>query len=130
MCTSLMPKSTISTVWIRSTSWTATQETTARRSQRTSTRKSTSAKYRSASVITRTALFRNPRPSLKRRDRRFDGLTFVLTGTLPTLTRNEAQSIIESFGGKCSSSVSKKTSYVLAGEEPGSKLDKANELEI
>ena len=61
---------------------------------------------------------------------RFAGLTFVLTGTLPTLTRNQASEIIESLGGKVSSSVSKKTDYVLAGEEAGSKLDKANALGI
>lgn len=64
------------------------------------------------------------------KDNRFAGLTFVLTGTLPTYSRNEAAAIIESFGGKTSSSVSKKTSYVLAGEEAGSKLDKANSLGI
>ena len=64
------------------------------------------------------------------KDERFVGLTFVLTGTLPTLKRSEAQKIIESYGGKASSSVSKKTSYVLAGEEAGSKLDKANALGI
>lgn len=63
-------------------------------------------------------------------DTRFEGKTFVLTGTLPTLKRSEASKIIESFGGKTSSSVSKKTSYVLAGEEAGSKLDKANALGI
>ena len=63
-------------------------------------------------------------------DKRFEGMTFVLTGTLPTLSRKEASDIIESFGGKTSSSVSKKTSYVLAGEEAGSKLDKANSLGI
>ncbi|MBR4072670.1 MAG: NAD-dependent DNA ligase LigA [Clostridia bacterium] len=63
-------------------------------------------------------------------DTRFAGLTFVLTGALPTYTRNEAGEIIESFGGKVSSSVSKKTSYVLAGEEAGSKLDKANSLGV
>lgn len=61
---------------------------------------------------------------------RFVGMTFVLTGTLPSLTRNEASEIIESLGGKVSSSVSKKTSYVLAGEEAGSKLDKANALGV
>jgi len=63
-------------------------------------------------------------------DNRFQGKTFVLTGTLPTYSRNEASAIIESFGGKTSSSVSKKTDYVLAGEEAGSKLDKANKLGV
>ena len=63
-------------------------------------------------------------------DTRFEGQTFVLTGTLPTLKRAEASKIIESFGGKTSSSVSKKTTYILAGEEAGSKLDKANALGI
>lgn len=58
------------------------------------------------------------------------GLTFVLTGTLPTLKRDEAKEMIEKRGGKCSGSVSKKTSYVVAGEEAGSKLTKANELGI
>lgn len=60
----------------------------------------------------------------------FDGLTFVLTGTLPTLKRSEAAKLIEGNGGKVSSSVSKKTSCVVAGEEAGSKLDKANALGI
>lgn len=64
------------------------------------------------------------------KDNRFAGLTFVLTGTLPNYSRNEASAIIEGFGGKTSSSVSKKTSYVLAGEEAGSKLDKANKLGV
>ncbi len=64
------------------------------------------------------------------KDSRFAGKTFVLTGTLSKFTRNEASAIIESFGGKTSSSVSKKTSYVLAGEEAGSKLKKANDLGI
>ncbi|MCC8042222.1 MAG: NAD-dependent DNA ligase LigA [Oscillospiraceae bacterium] len=63
-------------------------------------------------------------------DNRFSGLTFVLTGTLPTLKRDQAKAIIESLGGKVSGSVSKKTSYVLAGEEAGSKLTKAQELGI
>lgn len=63
-------------------------------------------------------------------DNRFAGLTFVLTGTLPTLKRDEAKAIIESFGGKASGSVSKKTDYVLAGEEAGSKLTKAQQLGI
>jgi len=64
------------------------------------------------------------------KDERFAGLTFVLTGTLSRYTRDEASSIIESFGGKASSSVSKKTSYVLAGENAGSKLTKAESLGI
>ncbi len=63
-------------------------------------------------------------------DLRFAGKTFVLTGTLPTYSRKEASEIIERFGGKVSSSVSKKTAYVLAGEEAGSKLDKAQALGI
>lgn len=66
--------------------------------------------------------------SNKSEDERFKGLTFVLTGTLPTMTRDEAKSIIEKFGGKASSSISKKTSYVLAGDAAGSKLTKAEEL--
>ena len=64
------------------------------------------------------------------KDNRFAGMTFVLTGTLPTYQRSEAAAIIESFGGKTSSSVSKKTDFVLAGEEAGSKLDKANKLGV
>lgn len=60
----------------------------------------------------------------------FEGKTFVLTGTLPTMKRSEAKALIESFGGKVSGSVSKKTSYVVAGDEAGSKLDKANSLGI
>ena len=63
-------------------------------------------------------------------DDRFAGATFVLTGTLPTMKRDEAKKLIESFGGKVSGSVSKKTSYVVAGEEAGSKLTKAQELGI
>ncbi len=63
-------------------------------------------------------------------DTRFAGMTFVLTGTLPTYTRDEAGAIIERLGGKTSSSVSKKTTYVLAGENAGSKLTKAEQLGI
>lgn len=61
---------------------------------------------------------------------KLNGLTFVLTGTLPTLKREQAKELIESMGGKCSGSVSKKTSYVVAGEEAGSKLTKAHELGV
>ena len=60
----------------------------------------------------------------------FDKMKIVLTGTLPTLKRNDAKDIIEKLGGKATSSVSKSTSFVLAGEEAGSKLTKANELGI
>ena len=58
------------------------------------------------------------------------GKTFVLTGSLNNVTRDEASEIIEKFGGKTSSSVSKKTSVVIVGENPGSKYEKAKELGI
>ena len=58
------------------------------------------------------------------------GRTLVITGTLPTLTREEAKRIIEEAGGKVSTSVSKKTSFLVAGEDPGSKLTKAQELGV
>ncbi len=61
-------------------------------------------------------------------DSRFDGKTFVLTGSLEKFTREEAGNIIEKFGGKVSSSVSKKTSYLIAGEDAGSKLEKARTI--
>jgi len=64
------------------------------------------------------------------KDERFYGKTFVLTGSLEKFTRDEASEIIENFGGKTSSSVSKKTDYVLAGEDAGSKFKKANELGV
>ncbi len=63
-------------------------------------------------------------------DNRFVGMTFVLTGTLPTMKRSEAAALVEQYGGKTSGSVSKKTTYVLAGEEAGSKLIKAEQLGI
>ena len=63
-------------------------------------------------------------------DERFVGQTFVITGTLPSMDRKEAAALIEKFGGKVAGSVSKKTAYVLAGENAGSKLTKANELGI
>ena len=63
-------------------------------------------------------------------DDRFAGMTFVLTGTLPTMKRDEAKALIESFGGKVSGSVSKKTTFVVAGEDAGSKLTKAQKLGV
>ena len=59
-----------------------------------------------------------------------EGMTFVVTGTLSRLSRSEAEALIKANGGKASGSVSKKTSYLLCGENPGSKLDKARELGI
>ncbi len=66
----------------------------------------------------------------KQRSSQLAGLTFVLTGTLPNLTRDEAKKRIEEAGGKISGAVSKKTNYLVAGEEAGSKLDKARELKV
>lgn len=63
-------------------------------------------------------------------DARFAGMTFVLTGSLPTLTRSEASALIKERGGKCAGSVSKKTTFVVAGADAGSKLTKARELDI
>jgi DNA ligase (NAD+) len=60
----------------------------------------------------------------------FGGKTFVLTGTLPNLSRDNARALIEAAGGKVSSAVSKKTDFVLAGEEAGSKLERARELGV
>jgi len=72
----------------------------------------------------------SPEAVSEERGNKFEGLTFVLTGTLPTMTRDEASDIIKANGGKVSGSVSKKTSFVVAGEEAGSKLAKANELGV
>jgi DNA ligase (NAD+) len=66
----------------------------------------------------------------KQRGTKLAGKTFVLTGTLPDLSRDEAKKLIEDAGGKVSGSVTKKTDYVVAGTDPGSKLDKANELKV
>lgn len=81
-------------------------------------------------VHTLQALGVNMRSQKEIVDERFKGKTFVLTGTLPTMTRSEAGKMIESYGGKTSSSVSKKTDYVLAGEDAGSKLTKAQTLGV
>lgn len=72
----------------------------------------------------------NMTEQVDKKDDRFEGKTFVLTGSLSEFTRDQASAIIEAFGGKTSSSVSKKTSYLLAGEDAGSKLTKAQSLGI
>ena len=69
-------------------------------------------------------------PDDKKLKAAISGKTFVLTGTLPTLDRKTASEMIEQAGGKTSSSVSKKTDYVLCGENPGSKYTKAQELGV
>ncbi|HTM51603.1 MAG TPA: NAD-dependent DNA ligase LigA [Bryobacteraceae bacterium] len=69
-------------------------------------------------------------PRKERKAGKFDGMTFVLTGTLASMTREQASERIQAAGGKVSGSVSKKTSYVVAGDEAGSKLDKARKLEV
>jgi DNA ligase (NAD+) len=63
-------------------------------------------------------------------ERPLTGLTFVITGTLPTLSRNDAKALIETHGGQVTGSVSRKSNYLLAGESPGSKLRKAKSLEV
>ncbi len=78
----------------------------------------------------RAAGLRFTAPKVAKKQGPLTGLTFVLTGTLPTLTREDAKMRIEAAGGKVAGSVSSKTSYVVAGEEAGSKLDKARDLKI
>ncbi len=72
----------------------------------------------------------NMTAQVSRVDDRFAGVTFVLTGTLPTMKRSEAAALVEQYGGKTVGSVSKKTGYVLAGEDAGSKLTKAQQLGV
>jgi DNA ligase (NAD+) len=80
--------------------------------------------------IRRNLLAQLPMDSAAGKEGHLTGKTFVLTGTLPNLTRDEAQARIEAAGGKVSGSVSKKTDYVVAGEAAGSKLAKAQELGV
>ena len=72
----------------------------------------------------------NPKPIKQESISLFENMTFVLTGTLSKFTRDDASDIIEKLGGKTSSSVSKKTTFVLAGEAAGSKLKKAQDLGV
>jgi DNA ligase (NAD+) len=72
----------------------------------------------------------NITPQATRASGRLSGRTFVLTGTLPSLSRDEAKAMIEAAGGRVSGSVSAKTSYVVAGDEAGTKLGKARELNV
>ena len=72
----------------------------------------------------------NPQEGSEKVSDRLAGLTFVLTGTLESMTRDDASAKIKMLGGKTSSSVSKKTSYVVAGANPGSKFDKAQGLGV
>jgi len=78
----------------------------------------------------RTAGLRFTAPKEKRKTGPLTGLTFVITGTLPTLTREDAKKRIEAAGGKVAGSVSSKTNYLVAGEDAGSKLDKARDLKV
>ncbi len=71
-----------------------------------------------------------PQVEIKKQDLKFSGMTFVLTGTLPTLSRDDAKEKIKSLGGKVSSSVSSKTDYVVVGDDPGSKYDEAVKLGV
>ena len=86
--------------------------------------------YFESGVVEEPSLEFNMESREERRDDRFAGKTIELTGALTAFTRDEAQALIESFGGKCAGSVSKKTGYVVAGEAAGSKLTKARELGI
>ncbi len=66
----------------------------------------------------------------KKKEGKFSGMTFVITGTLPNFSRDQAKEFIEEQGGKVTDSVSKKTSYLVLGEEPGSKFEKAQSLGV